>query len=474
MRATIVRWIRTGSLTALAFCATLLLALPPAFSAEDSDSLLVSASSITYTTRRGDTLSSIATRFTNATGNWNVLGKLNNISKDTSIPVGTPILIPASLLIDEPSQAQVLAVSGNVSAMGADNRPVALKIGSVITEGMQLDTATNSFLTIGLSDASKLSIPSGSRVRMAKLRMARYTRSPRTEIAILRGSIESQVTPLTPNMGRFEIRSPLAMAGVRGTHFRVRILPNGTTGNELLSGTVEVERHVPGDGILLQKGQGNVVTAVAVGAPVGLLAAPQLADQAYLQPAAMANFSVTPLAGAAGYHLQIGTDAEGLNLLAETRSASTNIPINGIREGNYFVRVSAIDRLGLEGYARMVPVNLSLRQSEARIAAPSPPVIESSDSKQFQLTWRSPSPAAGFRIQVGRDADFSWLQFNATTVKPELTLPRPPFGTYFARVQIQNADGSTGPFSATQGFVVTDQWIIHEGNPIAAQLGRTR
>ncbi|MDY7573400.1 FecR domain-containing protein [Actimicrobium sp. CCI2.3] len=429
----------------------------------------MSASDITVTARQGDTLSSIASQFTKATSNWIAIGKLNHISKDTSVPVGSAIVIPASLLPDEPGEARVIMVSGKVTAMGTDKQSVKLKVGSQLTEGMQIETASNSFLTLGLSDASRVSLPSNTRIRLSVLRMARYTRSPRTEITILGGKVESQISPLAPSMGRFEIRTPLAMAGVRGTYFRVGLLADGTTATELLSGAVEVSRRTPGPGVTLQAGQGNIVSAAMAGLPVALLEAPQLNGQAAMLPGRIAQFKTSTLAGAKAYHLQISTDARGEDLFAETRSTGNPIQLGGIDAGDYFVRISAIDAMGLEGFSRIVPVSLRPPPSaESPTPIPSAPTVDFSDSRQFQLSWRSPT-AAGFNLQVARDVRFSWLQFNTTSKKPLLMLPRPPFGTYFTRVQIRNSDGSTGPYSATQSFVVTDQWIIHEGEPIASQ-----
>ncbi len=463
MHATTTGWLRIYLLASVA-----LLFTPKAHSEEATDGPLVSASGITINARHGDTLSSIATQFTGATSNWIAIGKFNNISKDTSIPVGSVIAIPASLLPDEPGNAIVVMVSGKVTAISTDKQPMVLKVGSHLTEGMQIETANNSFLTLGLSDASRVSVPSNSRIRLSILRVARYTRSPRTEITILRGKVESRISPLAPSMGRYEIRTPLAMAGVRGTHFRVGLLADGTTANELLSGAVEVSRRTPGPGVTLQAGQGNIVSTGNVGPPVALLDAPQLDSQALLLQGRIAQFKTLTLAGATAYHLQISTDAKGENLFAETRSAGNPIQLDSIDAGNYFVRISAIDASGLEGYSRIVPVSLQQGTSPSGVTPrPSPPTVDFSDSKQFQLSWHSPA-AAGFNLQVARDAKFSWLQFNTSSNKPLLMLPRPPFGTYFTRVQIRNNDGSTGPYSATQSFVVTDQWIIHEGNPMTS------
>ncbi|MFT5590446.1 MAG: hypothetical protein ACI9ZF_002635 [Bradyrhizobium sp.] len=464
MHVTTTGWLRVCLLASVA-----LLFTPKAQSGETTEGLLVSASGVTVTTRQGDTLSSIASQFTNATSNWIAIGKFNHISKDTSIPVGSAIVIPASLLPDDPGEARVIMMTGRVTAMGADKRPTVLKVGSHLTEGMQIETSSNSFLTFGLSDASRVSLPSHTRIRLSILRMARYTRSPRTEITVQRGKVESQISPLAPGMGRYEIRTPLAMAGVRGTHFRVGLLADGSTANELLSGAVEISRRTPGPGVTLQAGKGNIVSTGNVGPPVALLEAPQLDSQAILLQGRIAQFKTLTLAGAKAYHLQISNDAKGEDLFAETRSAGNPIQLDSIDAGDFFVRISAIDANGLEGYSRIVPVSLRQGPSPDGVTPrPSAPTVDFSDSKQFQLSWHSPV-AAGFNLQVARDARFSWLQFNATSIKPLLLLPRPPFGTYFTRVQIRNSDGSTGPYSAIQSFVVTDQWIIHEGNPMKSQ-----
>jgi hypothetical protein len=52
-------------------------------------------------------------------------------------------------------------------------------------------------------------------------------------------------------------------------------------------------------------------------------------------------------------------------------------------------------------------------------------------------------------------------------------LPRPPFGTYYARVQIINPDGSSGAVSAVQAFIVTDHWVINDGGPGKSQREAT-
>jgi hypothetical protein len=418
---------------------------------------------ITYLAQGGDTLMSIARRLTTRPANWAAIGKLNRINQDSNIPIGTAIFIPAELLTDEPSAARVVALSGTITVTGLDGVGAPLVLGTIIVEGMQIETGGNGFVTLGLQDGSRISLPSNSRVRVAKLRMARHTKSPRTEIMLLRGRVESRVSPLESSKGRYEVRTPHSVAGVRGTHFRVGITEQGVT-NEVLSGKVAVGRTADSTALTLVGGQGNLLDARKIGPAVALLPAPELADKTTrTYPAA--RFALTPVAGATTYRIQIAIDQDAENILAENRSSISPMTLDGIPDGNYFVRLSAIDMAGLEGATSTRPITLKKRAEAALATMPSPPFVDQSDERGFTLRWAA-HPGQKFTLQVARDADFTWLLYNTTSGTAQARLPRPAFGTYYARVQAIEADGSSGPFSMAQPFIVTDQWIINDGNPV--------
>ena len=426
-----------------------------------SESIVVGPSGITYQTRSGDTLISIAQQWTTRSDNWTILAKVNHINQDSNIPIGTPIIIPADLLTDEPSQAKVVALSGNVSATTADGQKIEMQVGATLSEGAQIETGVNGFLSLSLPDSSRISLPSNSHVKFSKLRMARFTKSPRTELMLLHGHVESRVSPLDTNRGSYEVHTPTSVAGVRGTQFRVGVEGENTT-NEVLAGKVAVGNGKPGSEVMLEGGKGNVVNAKSVGPAVDLLPAPALAG---LGKDAMPQVNLAPVAGAAAYHVQVANDPDGLDVLAEARSNDPHVKFAGLREGSYYVRMSAIDKRGLEGYTRIQQVNFT-----AHAVAPSgnAPFVDGSDDKQVTIRWQAAS-AKEYNLQVARDAQFTWLIFNTSTDKLEAHMPRPVFGTYYARVQSVNADGSVSPFSPTQALIVTDHWVINDGGPANAK-----
>jgi hypothetical protein len=175
--------------------------------------------------------------------------------------------------------------------------------------------------------------------------------------------------------------------------------------------------------------------------------------------------------GAIRYHVQVASDQDTQNILAENTSANSTVTVNPLANGNYYVRVSAIDKAGLEGFPQTHAFTLMARAESSAGKAPgasSAPFVDQSNASEITLKWL-PQPGKKFLLQVARDAEFSWLLFKTDTPRAEAHLPRPAFGTYYARVKSVNSDGSDNAFSPVQAFIVTDQWVINDGSPVGGQ-----
>ncbi|SFI06810.1 FecR family protein [Collimonas sp. OK307] len=414
-------------------------------------SLQVGAATVTYRAQPGDTLSVIAEQLTTSKSNWVQLAKLNRIGNDRTIPVGTAIIIPVALLPDDPSTAQVAAMSGSIDAVAADGRPINISIGTVLSEGAIINTGSNSFLSLSLPDQSHIALPSNSQVKLSKLRTARYTNSPRTEIALLKGRVESRVSPLDKNKGRFEVRSPLAVAGVRGTDFRVGLVGDSVT-TEVLSGGVAVAKKNLPPALTLHPGQGNVTNTEGVGKAVALLPSPHLKGQPQLQERPTVRFSVVPVAGAHSYRAQIATDTDARNIIGEAESASPEIKINGLEDGAYFVRVTALDQMGLQGIPRTTAFKLKAR--------PEPPIsIEpknKSRSEDVIFSWAEVGNAQAYHLQVASDAEFKQLVVDqAALAVPQFSAGKLALGNYYWRVAtiVEQTNGrDQGPYCDPNSF----------------------
>lgn len=419
----------------------------------DSDAIQIAPSAITYRARLGDTLSMIAERLTTKRSNWIALAKINAIRNDRAIPVGTAIVIPVALLLQDPGSAKVVALSGIVSATSADGKTSSLEIGSTLYEGTRIETGQNSFLTLALADESRIALPSNSQVKLTSLRNARYTKSPVTEITVLQGRVDSRVSSLKESKGRFEVRSPLAVAGVRGTNFRVDV-SNNQMATEVLSGGVAVAQNNRPAALTLQPGQGNVTDAHGVGKAVKLLPEPEVSGGPALQERTTVRITVVPVPGARGYRTQIASDRAAQNILTEIDTGSGDIKIDGLADGNYFARMTAIDAQGLQGLPHVHAFKLKAR--------PEPPLNIQPKGKtrsaNLTFSWSEMLAAGSYHLQVATDDKFSNPVIDeATLTSAQFSTEKLPLGSYFWRVAtVLNRDGKTdhGPFGDAQAFTL--------------------
>jgi hypothetical protein len=416
--------------------------------------LQTTASDLIYTTRQGDTLMDISQQFTGTTRNWSAIGERNKISNDRTIPIGTLIRIPLTLLPDEESEAKIVAMAGSPVIRPPKGNDTAATIGTILKEGTEIRTGKSGFMTLALPDESRISIPSNSAVALSKLRKTRFTSSPRTEVSVLEGKVESRVTSLVSNKGRFEVRSPLAVAGVRGTHFRVGVTDGGTA-SEVLEGGVAVGMAATKKSpqTLVGAGKGNLTTGKGVGSPVDLLP-PPLADAAsQLQIRPTMVFNVQPVKGAVAYRAQIARDAEALDILQEAQFTQARFKFDGLDDGRYFLRTTAIDAQGLEGKPSVTAFTLKAR--------PEPPFTSEPKNKvraaQVKFAWTEATQASAYRIQVATDPDFHQPLIDQSDLRDtQFSTDQLGDQRYYWRVASiaqKNGTADQGPFSDAQAFV---------------------
>lgn len=431
--------------------------------------------SVTYFTRNGDTLSSIAQQFTERSGNWTELARLNGIRSDARVPVGTSILIPARLLPDERADGRIVSFFGDVALVSAEGRDIPVIAGTPVREGARLKTGQNSFLTIALTDDSRLSLPSNSQIKLSRLRLTRHTKSPRTEITLLQGRAESRVAPLRHKGGSYDVRTPLAVAGVRGTHFKVG-LRAGAMMTEVVSGTVDVAPATSAAPLRLHSGMGSIVDADGKSRVIDLPAAPVLQQLSPLPAESAVTLAMHPQQGAASFHVQVARDSDAQDIVGEAYTVGNSVRISGLAHGDYYARVSVISPDGLEGGSQLHAFRLETNSSVAAVPKgdrpdpPQPPTIELSKDGRLLVKWPD-KPGSGYHVQVARDPAFSWLLVNKPVSENQLLAERPPFGTYYARVKTIGQHGAASWFSLSQGFVVTDHWVLHEGRPKRVDAG---
>jgi hypothetical protein len=318
---------------------------------------------ITYVTRPGDSLYNIATRYLRDPGDWAQLARLNQVSTPRHLQPGTQLRVPVALLREDHLSAKVIATNGPASHAFRNQPSLPLTVGMSLVEGDRVQTGKDGFATLELADGTHLIIPPETSLELGTLRQTVLTGTTDRVVNLHQGEVDSEVTHATKKDDRFQIRSPSVVAGVRGTSFRVNYDGgNGSTAVEVIEGAVGVDAAKAGNAApaagaplsastqLVPAHHGSLTTAGgAVGGPVALLDAPDLANPSKVQDDANVAFDLQPVEGARGYRLQIGRDAGLLDMIRDQRFDSAHADAGTLPDGTYFVRLIAIDQSGLEG-----------------------------------------------------------------------------------------------------------------------------
>lgn len=444
--------------------ASLLIALgvaPAHAQTQDQSDFRRTPEGVVYKVVRDETLIAIARRFTGRSTDWRELARVNRISNDRAIPIGTEILIPARLLPEEVSNATLQSASGEVFVTDSKGTALALRPGTPLTEGAAIATGANGFAAVALEDGSRFNVYPNSRLTLRAVRVTRYTDTPRTSLFLERGRIESHVVPAQGKESkRFEVGSPIAISAVRGTVFRNSIQAERAL-NEVVEGEVTVHRadakNLSRDkGNALKAGFGNIVEDGKIGTPVALLTAPELVGSYALQDRLPVQFDLRhPQAHA--FRVTIARDAAGTETIAESaadaRDGAGRVKFAELEDGTYHLRFHAVDQAGLWGQAGTAQFRLKAR--------PFPPVLTGPHDKaqgglpdqpaRIELSWTSNPAAGAYFLRVASDQDFAHpiveRLISAEHTRADLSLEP---GTYYWQVASVVTDGPVqdqGPYS---------------------------
>ena len=331
-----------------------------------AQALSSSKDEIAYRVRPGDTLLGLGERYFVSKDSYLRVARVNGLADPNRLRVGSTILIPTAVLRFSRPEAKIIAFTGRASIASAGQlRPVAMH--ERLLEGAIVETAENGYVTLQLANGSRISLPSKSRMRIARMRTHLLTGGADLDFVVERGRTETSATPLPDDRSRFRMRTPVAISAVRGTVFRVGYEgPGSASLTEVVEGTVAVNLGATGAQTTLPRGFG------AAGLPGGnlkreeLLSPPEYEPGSEYQRAREVAFALKPQPGAVGYLIQIARDAEFSDLVGAARSAEPTIVFGALPTGHYYVRAMAIAPSGLIGMPRTAPFERNLQSLTAR------------------------------------------------------------------------------------------------------------
>lgn len=417
-----------------------------------------------YRVQAGDTLYGLARTHLQPPADWQALQRLNGVADPRRLRPGSELRLPLAWLRGEATTVTLTALSGEAwKERAREGAREPLAVGATLRAGDTLVVGEPGEARLALADGSRVLLAGGSRVEVLRLFTLGDTGLVRTRLKLLSGETEAQISTDRPAAAPFEIEAPLLTLGVRGTEFRVGVLPEGGgTRTEVLRGRVQAAPAAGRGGALLQAGQGTVREQDDRGAVAAqaLPAAPGLPSEAPTLERLPITLHWTPPAEAAGapagYRAQVfaaGTgDTAADERLLDGRFSQPPARWSDLPDGRYRLRVRGIDAQGLEGRNAEQPFVVNVRPEPPFTGKPRDGAKVYGSEVGFD--WSRPQDAARYRLQVLRDDDTGGaapLVDRDATGETASAGPLPP-GAYRWRLATIAADGEQGPWGDVARF----------------------
>ncbi|WP_028311166.1 FecR family protein [Derxia gummosa] len=403
------------------------------------------------TVERGDTLIGIARRLLANRGGWREIARLNRMADPDVLPTGSQLRIPLDRMAARPMTVEVIETVGHASLVRPDGSTSPLARGTSLGEGDRIDTGADGYATLRLGDGSLLRVQAESSAEVARARNYAAADTAAASLRLLRGRVEALVARLRGGQPHFDVRTPQATLAVRGTEFRVS--SGAETHGEVVHGLVDARGGA--EGKALAAGYGTVIGADGrVAEPVALLPAPDLSGLPAVFERKLLRISLPPLAGAAGWRVQVARDAGFGAVEHESVSATPELRIAGLGDGRWQLRVRAINAQGLEGLDAVGSFELHAEPEPPFLNAPAPSGKLRATGVRFAWT-ANPAATGGYRFQLApADGSFDAPIAERAANGNDVTLDPLAPGRYRWRVASLPADGRPGPWGDAVEFTL--------------------
>ena len=333
-----------------------------------AQSLLTNEQSfVSYTVKPGDTFNRILSQYTLPTADRAKILQVNGLTNENRIEVGMTLRFARAELQFRPALAKVMTLSCEQDILSG-NPPAALRVGSDVTEGAVIRVPADCQVSLAIEDGSVIRLPSSATLQFTSLRINALESVPEVRLDLQRGRVEVNVKKNRGGTTPFEVNTPKAVMGVRGTEFRVGYDPEGDTAQvEVLTGTVAAQGGqdkrsqdvVKGFGVPFDKSGQSLGLEALLPAPA-FVSAQKINAKA---PAQWVNFEAMKLAKA-----YVVDSASTVNLSGVRYSQVVQQPrvaVGRLDENAVFYQFAAISETGLLGQTRQYgfcqPVNNSQR-----------------------------------------------------------------------------------------------------------------
>lgn len=404
--------------------------------------------------KNGTNLTHLARKYCHQQSDWKTIATVNKLKPPYLILEQSTLKVPLSMLKYKKLEATLATMRGDVSIVDTNGDITRTNKGAILTSGQTLVTGENAYAHIIFPDHRYLNMEPDSKLTFNYL-ISLVDHTVKIDFTLHKGRIFNQIRQqLQPNDSH-QIRTPIAITGVRGTEYRIKTVDQGNT-FETLTGKVNLG--ASGTAITLHANQGSKVRPGAPPEKPRPLPAPPAA------PLLTPIFRTLPAVITAPEHpqaetlrMRITTDKEGQTTVKEVYcSPEKAFVIDSLPDGSYHSFFTAIDKEGFESLPNG-PLPLNIR------TIPSAPVISTpKDSrifwdKQITITWLKGEQVDHFFYQLATDNAFKNIVAEQETGAPSLTTPELEPGVYFFQVQGISKDGFATLFSPPLSWKIINQ-----------------
>jgi hypothetical protein len=148
-------------------------------------------------------------------------------------------------LLAQTRAAQVSALEGRATRIPEKGSPAPLAMGNPVAQGDTLATEEDSRLELKFSDSSVLRLGPHAKLQLTEAHFTGGAPRRKMSARLFFGNIWAKVTSVIQGQQKFQIETENAVAGVRGTTFRVDARTDKSVLVRVYAGAVAVARNLP-------------------------------------------------------------------------------------------------------------------------------------------------------------------------------------------------------------------------------------
>ncbi|MFO1351173.1 MAG: FecR domain-containing protein [Gammaproteobacteria bacterium] len=408
-----------------------------------------------YTVRPGDNLWNLSEEYLINVSYTSRLQALNRVQDPYQIPPGTKLRFPIAWLKLQQAPARAVTVMGDASYLTASvNQPQALKAGQELMSGDQVRTGPDANIVLEFADGSRFNLRENSILHFDTISIYGKTGMVDTRLRLENGGFDATVRSERGPGTRYVIETPAAVAGIRGTDYRLGAdAEERAMRAEVLKGRIAVT--AKGRTRAVDKGFGTLAKQGEPPLPPRkLLPPPNLEELSAPLRRSPVRLAWPPVPGAVAYRVQFAANQRFDVLLYDRISQTDQANGPDVPDGDYFLRIRAIDKLGLEGLDAVRGVTVDARPEPPFQIAPKAAEIVRTDNAT--LSWAKVEQARSYQVQIARDETFHTLAVNRLALTGTEFSPDPALvpGDYFWRIATRSQSGELGPFSDAIRFTL--------------------